>query len=216
MSFDRLAPHYTWMETLLAGPLLQRSRTAWLDALAPCPRILIAGVGHGHFLRSCRERFPRATITSVDASRGMLERAKRRVPAGRGTASGLSFVHAELPHWRPPAETFDAIVTHFFLDCFPPDELPAVIAALAQAARPQACWLIADFTIPRRGLARQRARLVHAMMYAFFNRVAAVRARRVTDPAPFLAANGFAVVGRKSASWGLLQSDLWVRSEAVL
>lgn len=216
MSFDRLAPHYTWMEALLAGRLLQRTRTVWLDALAPCPRILIAGVGHGHFLRSCRARFPQAAITSVDASHGMLERAKRQVQAGSAPASGLSFVQAELPHWRPPAAHFDAIVTHFFLDCFPPDELAAVVTALAQAARPRARWLIADFTIPRRGLARHRARLVHAMMYAFFNRVAAVRARRVTDPAPFLAANGFAVVGRKSASWGLLQSDLWARSEAAL
>ena len=27
MSFDRLAPHYTWMEAVLAGPRLQRCRT---------------------------------------------------------------------------------------------------------------------------------------------------------------------------------------------
>ena len=33
MKFDRLAPHYDWMETWLAGERLQRTRTAWLDEL---------------------------------------------------------------------------------------------------------------------------------------------------------------------------------------
>jgi hypothetical protein len=51
MSFEKLAPHYTWMETVLAGRRLQRCRVAWIDALARCEDILIVGVGLGHFLR---------------------------------------------------------------------------------------------------------------------------------------------------------------------
>lgn len=119
MSFDRIAPHYTWMEKVLAGGRLQRCPVTWLDALAGCETILIAGVGHGHFLQRCAERFPAAKITSVDASAGMLRHAKRRA-RGASRPERLDFVHARLPEWRPAAGQFDAIVTHFFLDCFPP------------------------------------------------------------------------------------------------
>lgn len=209
MSFDRLAPYYTWMEILLAGDRLQYCRTAWLDQLAGCNDILIAGVGHGHFLAACASRFPNAHITSVDASAVMLQHARQRAAAAGARMAQLDFVHAALPDWTPPAEGFDAIVTHFFLDCFAPRELSDVVASLANAARFNAVWLLSDFAVPTRGLARHRARAVHALMYVFFRQLADVRARTVTDPDPFLAAAGFRLAGRKSAEWGLLRADRW-------
>lgn len=211
MSFDRLAPHYTWMEKVLAGSRLQRSRVAWLEALDGRERILIAGVGHGHFLRSCAKRFPAARIVSLDASAGMLRRAEARARRAGVRMERLEFVHAELPAWRPRAGEFDAVVTHFFLDCFPPTELGLVVDALATGARPDACWLLCDFAVPARGWARQRARAVHALMYAFFRRATRIRARRVTDPDPLLAAAGFTLARRRTAEWGLIRSDLWQR-----
>jgi len=214
MSFDLLAPHYTWMEKILAGSRLQRSRVAWLDALAGRENILIAGVGHGHFLRDCARRFPNAKITSVDASAGMLRHAKARAHRSGARMEKLKFVHAALPAWRPTAAQFDAIVTNFFLDCFPPDELETVISVLAAGARADACWLLCDFAVPERGLARQRARVVHALMYAFFRRATRIRARCVTNPDPLLSAAGFVLARRRAAEWGLLRSDLWVRKIA--
>jgi ubiquinone/menaquinone biosynthesis C-methylase UbiE len=211
MSFDILAPHYTWMERVLAGPRLQRARRAWIDALQGCERILMAGVGHGHFLAACVRRFPEARITCVDASAGMLRRAKRRAERAGAHLHRLDFVHAALPAWSAPPGRFDAIATHFFLDCFPPDELAEVVAGLARGAKPQARWLLTDFAVPSGGLARQRARAVHALMYAFFRRVTRLSARRLTEPDPLLAAHGFALRGRKTSEWGLLRSDLWAR-----
>jgi SAM-dependent methyltransferase len=209
MSFDRLAPYYTWMEILLAGDRLQHCRTAWLDQLAGCNDILIAGVGHGHFLAACAKRFPNARITSVDASAAMLRHARQRGVAAGARLEQLDFVHATLPGWNPPPQAFDAIVTHFFLDCFAPQELAPVVASLAKSARANAVWLLSDFAVPPRGLARHRARAVHALMYAFFRRLTDVRARAVTDPDPFLTAAGFRLAGRKSAEWGLLRADRW-------
>lgn len=120
-------------------------------------------------------------------------------------------MHAALPEWRAEQGRFDAIVTHFFLDCFPPEKLAAVTAELSAAACPSASWLVADFTVPSRGLARHREQAVHVLMYALFRRVGKVQARCVTDPAPLLAARGFALRGRKMCDWGLLHSDCWVR-----
>jgi SAM-dependent methyltransferase len=215
VGFDRLAPHYTWMEKVLAGSRLQRSRVAWLDALAGRETILIAGVGHGHFLRDCARRFPEARITSVDASAAMLDHAKRRAERAEARMEQLEFVHAVLPVWRPAEGQFDAIVTNFFLDCFPPAELRAVVDALAAGAQADACWLLCDFAVPERGLARQRARAVHALMYAFFRRATRIRARCVTDPDALLSGAGFTLARRRTAEWGLLQSDLWVRGVAA-
>ncbi|HUR59518.1 MAG TPA: class I SAM-dependent methyltransferase [Opitutaceae bacterium] len=211
MSFDRLAPHYSWMEALLAGRRLQRSRVAWLDALAGAERILIVGVGHGHFLRACARRFPEARITSVDASAGMLREAERRARRAGLNMRRLEFVHATLPEWRPPAGRFDAIVTHFFLDCFPPDTLAAVIDVLAHSARPGARWLLADFALPERGWRRRRARMVHRLMYGFFRKVTKLAARCVTPPDSLLSGYGFELAGRRTTEWGLLRSDIWRR-----
>lgn len=212
MSFDRLAPHYSWMEAVLAGSRLQRCRVAWLESLAGAEHLLIAGIGHGHFLRACARRFPRLRITSVDASAGMLAHAEARARRSGLAPDRLAFIHASLPAWQPPAARFDAVATHFFLDCFPPEELQAVIAVLAQAARPAARWLVTDFALPARGWQRQRAVAVHGLMYAFFRRVTKIRARRVTTPDPFLTAQGFALARRTTSAWGLLHSDLWLRS----
>lgn len=210
MSFDLLAPHYTWMERVLAGRRLQRARTVFLDRLAGSERILIAGVGHGHFLRACAERFPESCITSLDASAGMLDRARERVSAV-AQPGRLAFVHARLPEWRPEPGTFDAIVTPFFLDCFAPDELGAVIATLAEGARERCVWLNTDFAIPAAGWRRQRARAIHAAMYVFFRRVTRIRARRVTMPDEHLRACGFLLVARHAGNFGLLRSDCWKR-----
>jgi ubiquinone/menaquinone biosynthesis C-methylase UbiE len=211
MSFDVLAPHYTWMEAVLAGPRLQRARVTWLEELRECRDILILGVGHGHFLRRCAQRFPAARITAVDASVGMLRRAEQRARRADANPGNLNFIHAALPGWRPAQESCDAIVTHFFLDCFAPDELEHVIESLARAARPAARWLLSDFAVPPRGLARQRARVVHGLMYGFFRRVTRLPARRLTEPDPLLAANGFELFGRRTSEWGLLRADCWTR-----
>lgn len=213
MSFDRLAPHYTWMEAVLAGRRLKRARNAWLEGLAGCRDILIAGVGHGHFLRRCLAAFPAARITSVDASAPMLAAAERRARGVRPNLREVEFVHATLPDWEPRRAGFDAIVTHFFLDCFAADELDLIVRQLSAAARPRAQWLLADFHVPPHGLARRRAMAVHAMMYAFFRRVAKIRARRVVDPGPWLRDEGFSLVARRQFEWGLLQSDWWSRRD---
>lgn len=211
--FDLLAPIYPLLEKLLAGPRLQRCRTTWVGQLAPCRRVLIAGVGHGPFLRDFLPRFPGAHLTCLDASSAMLATAQREARRAGLDLSRVEFVHAALPAWPPTAGTdpFDLIVTNFFLDCFAPDELTRVIAALDAAAAPEAHWLVADFSIPARGLARWRARAVHALMYAFFRRVTGLGAHHLTDPDARLTARGFTLARRSISEWGLLRADLWVR-----
>lgn len=210
MKFDRLAPHYEWMESLLAGERLQRARTAWLEQLSGRRRILSVGEGHGRFAAACAARFPEAELTCVELSARMLAVAQRRL--GRDAAR-VRWRHGDVLEWEPDAP-FDAIVTCFFLDCFPPDRLAAVVARLAHSAAPGALWLVTDFTLPPHGPARWRALAAHSVMYAFFRRVVDLPALRLTPPDDLLRAHGFHLMARCDFDWGLVQADVWQHEPA--
>lgn len=211
MSFDRLAPHYRWMEAVLAGGKLQRCRTAFLDRVETAQNALFAGEGNGRFLAAWRRRLPAARATVVDASAGMLAAARHRLARQEAGASGVEFIHADLLDWTPAGGPFDLVVTHFFLDCFPPAALEVMVGTLARAAAPGAAWLVADFQIPACGWARRRARAIHALMYAFFRLATRLPARAWTPPDTCLRKHGFELQERRTSEWGLLRTDLWKR-----
>ena len=211
MSFDRLAPHYRWMEFILTGEKLQRCRLAWLNEVRNCREVLIVGEGPGRFLPLCVRELPAARIVCVDASRAMLDRARASLSRAGGDGQRVEFVHAAVPEWQPPAATFDLIVTHFFLDCFPEPMLTQVVASLARAAKPAARWLVADFQIPPSGVSRLRAKLILALAYQFFRGVTNLPAKRLESPDAALAHHGFRLQGRREFNFGLLRSDLWAR-----
>ena len=208
MNFDWLAPHYDWLEALTAGRLLQEARTAWLEKLAGCHRILSVGEGHGRFVAACAARFPQAEITAVEASPRMLARARRRTP---GPAGHVQWICSDVREWIAPGQ-YDAIVTCFFLDCFTPDMLAGVVNQLAESAAPGAVWLVVDFAVPPRGLARWRAQAVHAMMYGFFRLATGLPARCLTPPDKLVREHGFVLESRREFEWGLLRADLWRRA----
>ena len=210
--FDHLARHYDWMERLLAGGKLERCRNAFWDEIPSLESALLVGEGHGKFLASLLKRHPGVKVTCVDASSRMLEVARKRLLHAALPLNGVEFLRAELPAWNPPAKRYDLVATHFFLDCFPPDQLAAVINSLQEAARPGACWLVSDFQIPHTGLKRLRARIIHRLMYGFFRIVTKLPASALVSPQPFLRRNGFVRVRRAEFDWGLLCAELWKRT----
>lgn len=209
MSFDRIAPHYRWLEAILAGNVLQRARTAWLAATPPPRQALLAGEGHGRFLAAALAAWPDTRFLCLDASTVMLQTAARQVATK--DRPRVSFLHTSLPDWHAPAPTFDLVVTHFFLDCFTSALLDPVIESLAAAATPRAAWLIADFTLPDAGPPRWRAAAIHTLMYAFFRRATRIPARHLTPPEPLLARHGFFSTHSTTFEWGLIRSGLWQR-----
>lgn len=217
MSFDRLAPHYDWMEAVLAAGKLQRMRTRWLESIPSPRRALLAGEGHGRFLTELLRKAPSAEIVCVDASERMLAVSREKLRESGHRADAVQFVHADL---RAPAvlgDDFDLVVTNFFLDCFPPQQLELVMDNLAGRATADACWLLADFHVPDSGFARIRARAILWSMYRFFRVATRLPARTLTAPDRLLENHGFRLESRHVAEWGLLHSDLWRRgSETAL
>ena len=125
----------------------------------------------------------------------MLELARARAGAGHVNYRCEDARAAPLP-----IAEYDLIVTHFFLDCFDEPELEPLIARLANAASPQARWLISEF--------RGNGWLVRAL-YVFFRLTTGLRTRRLADHRPLLKRFGFRLVRHEDAWRGLLSSELW-------
>ena len=210
--FDHLARHYDFMEMMLAGGKLERCRNAFWDEIPALENALLVGEGHGKFLASLLQRNPSAQVTCVDASARMLEIARKRLLRAALPLDRVQFIRAEVPAWNPPAEQYDLIATHFFLDCFPREQLSAVINSLQKAARPGAWWLVSDFHIPHAGPKRLRARVIHRLMYGFFRIATKLPASTLVSPRPFLRQKGFVRVRRLEFDWGLLCAELWKRA----
>lgn len=209
MSFDTLAPFYRGMEFVLAGGILQRCRTRFLSAAKESRNALLLGEGPGRFLTALLRFNPHVQVTCVERSSRMIQVARRQLSASE--LARVRFEQADALRWEPPRAEFDLVVTNFFLDCFPSDEVRLVVAKAALAARPDARWLLADFREPEHGWRRWRAKAVLALMYGFFQFATGLSASRLAVPDSFLESCGFRLATRRLANSGLVHSDLWVR-----
>jgi len=200
------------MEFILAGEKLQRCRTAFLDRIASHKNILVLGEGNGRFLSELLFANRTARITCVDSSAKMLCCAATRLAHQNISTNRIEFTHRDILDWTLPNQQFDAIVSHFFLDCFTSNQLESIISRIATATRPEGIWLISDFHEPSRGFAKWRARAILWLMYRFFRSITKIPARYLIAPDAPLQRNGFQLRERKFAEWDLLHSDLWQRA----
>ena len=209
MSFDAIAPWYRTLETIAFGNALQRARVTCLDEIGSPRRALIVGEGNGRFLAALLQRHPLVTVDCVDSSERMLELARRQVvKTNPDDIRRVAFLRHDITAWTPN-DRYDLIVTHFLLDCFSMQQVGLIVAKLAQAAAPNANWLLADFRIPKAGIARSHARAWLAVMYWFFRCAAGIEARELVDPSPFLRAEGFIRQRQDLFRQGMLKSELW-------
>lgn len=213
MSFDAVAPWYRALETIAFGGALQRCRLACLNEIGAPQRALIVGEGNGRFLCELLRMHPELEVDCVDASERMIGLARKRIEDELpDRANQVRFLQRDITSWEPPENHYDLVVTHFLLDCFPEAELAAIIKTLAHATKPDAFWLLADFSRPPRGWARLRAQMWLAAMYQFFRVTARIPATELIDPTPFLQAEGFASARQHLFRRGMLKSELWRRN----
>lgn len=175
-SFDFVAAFYDPLARLVFGSALRRAQQAALAHLPPgAPSVLIVGGGTGWVLGEVLRLRPTARILYLEASAVMLRKSeahlRRLAPAQAAQVEFQLGTEANLP----PSAQFDALVTFFLLDLFPPPDLRMLLQRLQAACRPEARWLVADFCPPRTWW--QRGLL--AVMYRFFRLTANVQARQL-------------------------------------
>ena len=200
MSFDSLAPFYRTLEKLVFGNALERARTAFVRELSGCGSALIAGEGDGRFVAELLAANPDIRVTCVEQSEKMIQQAHRRIPA----SDRVVFIHGEIEQ-APIERAYDAIVTNFFLDCFDEQEVAAIVDLLARGAKPNAIWLVAEFTTKWRG------KLLVTLMYLFFRLTTRIGASHLPDYVPLLERHGFRREKRRVFYGGIVCAELWKR-----
>ena len=212
MNFDRLAPHYHWLERIFAGGLMQRCRTALLDRAKNSRHALLVGEGTGRFLTELLRGNPEIKVVCIESCAGMIRQAQRRLGRERINPERVQFEQTDVFDWVPPVEKFDLVVTNFFLDCFRAGQLQKLVPLLSASTTADAAWLLADFRIPECGWRRWRAKIILASLYACFKISTSLSASRLTPPDPFLASAGFALIERRMANFGFAHADYWRRT----
>ena len=139
MNFDRLAPHYHWLEIIFAGGLMQRCRTTYLTRTKFCRRALLVGEGTGRFLVELLRWHPQIRITCIEPCEGMIKQMRQRIIREGLDDSQINFQQVDVLKWTPPKEKFDLIVTNFFLDCFRAGQLLELVPLAGMRLASLAC-----------------------------------------------------------------------------
>ncbi len=206
-NFDRLAKLYRWMEWASFGPWLGWRRCACLGDLLACRRVLVLGDGDGRFTARLLAANPIVRIDAVDASAAMLRALVRQ--AGPH-ADRVRTHRADARCWQPaPGSPYDAICTHFFLDCLTTREIQSLAATLRQVVSPATVWIVSEFSIPDGRFGSLVARPLVSALYRAFGGLTGLAVRRLPDHRAALREAGFLLQKRRTGLAGLLTSELW-------
>lgn len=205
-NFNRLARLYRWMEYFTFGPLLSRTRCAFLLRTTTATNALILGDGDGRFTARLLRSNPTIHIDAVDGSSAMLAALLRRTGPN---SSRVCIHHADARTFQPPNPPYDLIVTHFFLDCLSTAEIQSLAATLRATATPHALWLVSEFAVPPTLFGRLIASPIVHFLYRAFGLLTGLPLRQLPDHRTALSQSGFTLRKSHPRLGGLLVSELW-------
>jgi SAM-dependent methyltransferase len=207
-NFDPIARPYRWLEYLTLGKSLENCRTHYLPQLLDRRHALVLGDGDGRFTSKLLATNRNINVVAVDTSATMLQLLRQRCEASAPNASTrLRTLHSNALTF-PLEDSYDLVVTHFFLDCLTQSELDALVTRIAPTHTPGALWLISDFRIPS-GPMCVPARLIIRSLYLAFRLLTGLRTTHLPDHATPLTQAGLTRISHQHRLVGLLTTELW-------
>ncbi len=210
MNCDRIAPYYEILEHFLFGRLLEHRRFAFLGEIRDSRKALVCGGGDGRFLARLLRVNTGVEVDFVDLSSTMVELAERRITGmGRAFRKRVRFHAGDVRRFTAPADYYDLVITHYFLDCFSNQELEDVVGRIASWGMPQATWIISDFREANGLIGRLWTRGVIRGLYAAFQFTTELRVTRLPQYKAALARRGYFLRFEEDDMAGLLHSSMW-------
>jgi SAM-dependent methyltransferase len=207
-NFNPIARPYRWLEYLILGRSLERCRTHYLPQLLDCRRALVLGDGDGRFLAQLLMQNPRLRADAVDTSATMLQLLRQRCEAAAPNAAARLHTHNANALTFPLEDSYDLIITHFFLDCFTQPELESLITRITPKLTPGALWLISDFRIPT-GAMRLPAKLLVRSLYLAFRLLTGLHTTHLPDYTTPLTEAGLTRIAQHHSLASILTTELW-------
>jgi ubiquinone/menaquinone biosynthesis C-methylase UbiE len=207
MNCDRIAPFYQFLEKLTFGARLQQHRIAFLKAAAGKQRVLIVGDGDGRFTQALAKAYPDVAIDCVEVSAGMLAQTRKRLPAN----PQVRLIQADARCCEFRGNYYQAVFTHFFLDCFATDAASLIVRRVSQALTREAVWVVSDFRQAHSGWRKFFTLAWLNTMYLFFRHATGLETRRLPEYGSALQSAGFHLSQERVSMAGLIASEWWQR-----
>jgi tRNA (cmo5U34)-methyltransferase len=195
-NFDRIAPFYDNLVKLVFGRSMHRAQTWFLKDIAQGSHVLILGGGTGWLLAELMALNPHCKVVYIDASLKMVQLAKKRM-AG---SNDIVFIHGT-ERSIPPDFTFDAIITHFYLDLFNAESCARIVKVIRASCHRTTLWLVCDFM---KETWWQSVML--SVMYWFFKIVSNLNIKELPDWKQTIKENGFREISAKDFLRGFISS----------
>lgn len=208
--FHRVAPFYDRLARLVYGDALEQAQLSVLPHLPRQGRVLVIGGGSGWILEQLLITGKQLDILYVDAAPAMLQRARHRFECFRQPNSCSVSFRLGTEKVLQPHEQFEAVITPFLLDLFPPPRLQQLMKKLTARLTPHGRWLFSDFW-PVQQPPPLRQRLLVWGMYAFFGFLSSVKARQLPDYASHFKSLGFQEKYSQSFYGGMIQAKVFCR-----
>jgi demethylmenaquinone methyltransferase/2-methoxy-6-polyprenyl-1,4-benzoquinol methylase len=151
--FDRIAPVYDLMNTVMTAGVDARWRAATLRAasLRPGMRVLDVATGTGKLARAAAgEVGPEGEVIGLDASERMLARARGDAP-GSGAAP-IRWVQGDAMSMPLDDASVDVVTIGFGLRNMP--DVDAALAEMSRVLRPGGRLVVLEIAEPRSGIGR--------------------------------------------------------------
>lgn len=137
--FNRLAPFYTFLTRLVFGKQLERAQYHFLNSVNTHDQVLILGGGTGTLLNTLLTLKPTVNVDYIDVSSKMIALARRKI----NPAATVNFITGT--EQNIPDQTYDVVITNFYLDLFPEETLKTVIQKIKPHLKADGQWLVTDF-----------------------------------------------------------------------
>jgi ubiquinone/menaquinone biosynthesis C-methylase UbiE len=168
MDFNKIAPCYSLLESLLFGGALQATRTSSIHNLVDAENILIIGEGRGRLLNELLRLNPKAEVCVVEQSARMIE--KMKCDLEQFDLKKVTFINESFLTY-PGTYQFDAVCTCFFFDCFESREVKNGIGKIYSLLKVDGIWMNVDFRFFQNNVIHQRIahRILIQFLYGFFH-----------------------------------------------
>lgn len=173
-NFNRIAPFYDFLSSVVFGKQLIKASECYLNELPFNGNVLYIGGGSGILLNKMLENRPNITIDFVEPSSKFIELAKQNLNAQfYGQVNFIQGNHLAVNS----QQKYDVIITFFVLDIFTETETQLFCKHIYNLLVVNGLWLNTDFEKPT----HLGSKLLLKSMYVFFKLVSNINTKQLPD-----------------------------------